>query len=250
MALKNEIFSTQSTLFTILDNNEVTEIGAMDRRVDQIGAQTAQNKSQLDDLGRLVDKNQARNEAGFVEINTSLVAINSEINDINRKLDNIDLDELADISTKLQDIETRLGFQEAVSKVLLDEVSLLKEKTSSGTRVFTNKTLYLKEMIHGSILSLQNTEDTDKWWVYGREYQVDYKVLAGHERWPDGRYRIYLTLPEMTTDSLPPGNYPPPVIGGSPVYFHIYTDKWYRYENFYAFIPAYDTVNSTDPELK
>lgn len=79
MALKEEIFEQNATLFQILDENEVTEVGAISIRVNNLSQEVQDNKLQLDGLALRVDNNQARNEQMFVQINTQLVADRTDI---------------------------------------------------------------------------------------------------------------------------------------------------------------------------
>jgi uncharacterized coiled-coil protein SlyX len=89
MALKEEIFDQNSTLFAILDENEVTEIGAISNSVNALSLVVDQNKLQLDGLAIRVDQQQARNEEQFVNFNTHILQNSDDINSINVRLFNV-----------------------------------------------------------------------------------------------------------------------------------------------------------------
>lgn len=105
MALKEEIFEQNSTLFAVLDENEVTEIGEIRSSVTNVQAELDQQKLQLDGLARVVDSNQARNEEQFVNFNTMLIATNSEVDKL--KTSNSQLvSEVSSLSANLLQLES------------------------------------------------------------------------------------------------------------------------------------------------
>lgn len=87
MALKEEIFDQNTTLFSVLDENEVTEIKTIQETVTAVEAQIDQQKLQLDGLAKVVDNNQARNEEQFVNINTTLVEMRSDVDKLQTTAD-------------------------------------------------------------------------------------------------------------------------------------------------------------------
>lgn len=109
MALKTEIFDQNTTLFNVLDENDVTKIGTLSSKVDHLNEEVGAVKLQLDGLARVVDQNQARNESQFVRINTSLVELQTSIDVIDSRLQAI--------GTKIQDID--------------EEITQLRENTIS-----------------------------------------------------------------------------------------------------------------------
>ncbi|QCH41359.1 VP3 [Haematobia irritans Nora virus] len=100
MALKTEIFDQNTTLFHVLDENEVTKFGALSLKVERLSEEVNAVKLQLDGLARLVDQNQARNESQFVQINTSLVGLQTSVDVIDSRLDAI--------GTKIEDMEQEI----------------------------------------------------------------------------------------------------------------------------------------------
>lgn len=129
MALKEEIFNKNSTLFKVLDVNEVTEIGSVSKEVQSLNEEVSRNKLQLDALARNVNENQARNEAKFVDINTQLVEDRTDIgnlettvqglttttetnttaiDDLNHSIESIS-DDIAEIEAKLESLENRIS---------------------------------------------------------------------------------------------------------------------------------------------
>lgn len=71
--IKDEIFDQNSTLFNVLDENEVTTITSLNKELDALDTRLGELKLQVDGLAIVVNQNQARNEAEFVRINTEIV---------------------------------------------------------------------------------------------------------------------------------------------------------------------------------
>lgn len=92
MALKEEIFKQNTTLFDVLDDNDITQIGTLDLRLTGLKNEVDANKLQLDGLARIVDQNQARNESQFVSINTQLIGINDNITNLNNAVEETNQD--------------------------------------------------------------------------------------------------------------------------------------------------------------
>lgn len=77
--IKDEIFETNSTLFQVLDKNEVTDIVSIRQEQERQNQLIQENKQQLDGLARVVDTNQANNASEFVRINTQFVEIEQSL---------------------------------------------------------------------------------------------------------------------------------------------------------------------------
>lgn len=82
MALKEEIFKQNSTLFEVLDENDITQISSINLKLNDVQDEVAANKLQLDGLAIIVDQNQARNESQFVSINTNFINLTTEVTNL------------------------------------------------------------------------------------------------------------------------------------------------------------------------
>jgi len=104
MALKEEIFDQNSTLFSILDENEVTEIGVIANSVNQLQGELDQYKLQLDGLAIRVDQQQARNEEQFVNLNTQIVQNTNDLVVANGRISTTTV-RLNNLSIEVMDLE-------------------------------------------------------------------------------------------------------------------------------------------------
>lgn len=124
MALKEEIFKQDSTLFRVLDENEITELGSLSKEVDQLAIQIDQNKTQIDALGKVVDNNQSRNEQQFVIINTQLVNDRTDIGKLQ--------DEQSQLKEEVTKVETAIAELEGnVENRFTDVYTKLNANTQS-----------------------------------------------------------------------------------------------------------------------
>nr|AWA82261.1 hypothetical protein [Drosophila melanogaster Nora virus] len=137
MALKEEIFKQDTTLFNVLDENEVTEIKLIQSAVTDVQTQVDQQKLQLDGLAKVVDNNQSRNEEQFVNINTMLVTANTEIDKLKTTTASLttDVDSLIIAVTEMSN-STQSGFDalnkrvnqlESVVTINTDKIASLGE---------------------------------------------------------------------------------------------------------------------------
>nr|UHK03226.1 MAG: hypothetical protein FuNoV2_gp2 [Hangzhou nora-like virus 2] len=89
MALKEEIFKQNSTLFEVLDENDITQISSINLKLNDVQDEVAANKLQLDGLAIIVDQNQARNESQFVSINTNFINLTTEVTNLESQVDQL-----------------------------------------------------------------------------------------------------------------------------------------------------------------
>nr|AKH67604.1 gp3 [Drosophila melanogaster Nora virus] len=144
MALKEEIFDQNTTLFAVLDENEVTEIKSIQSSVIAVKTQLDQQKLQLDGLAKVVDNNQARNEEQFVNINTTLVEMSSEVDKLTtttsqqvkqintlatalNELDQTTKDSLNTLNTTTESLKKQVLFN-------TDEITVLKVDVATVTQ--------------------------------------------------------------------------------------------------------------------
>nr|AKH67652.1 gp3 [Drosophila melanogaster Nora virus] len=144
MALKEEIFDQNTTLFAVLDENEVTEIKSIQSSVTAVKTQLDQQKLQLDGLAKVVDNNQARNEEQFVNINTTLVEMSSEVDKLTtttsqqakqintlatalNELDQTTKDSLDTLNTTTESLKKQVLFNS-------DEITVLKVDVATVTQ--------------------------------------------------------------------------------------------------------------------
>nr|APG78042.1 hypothetical protein 3 [Drosophila immigrans Nora virus] len=129
MALKQEIFEQNSTLFEVLDENEVMEIKEIQSSVTAVQTQVDQQKLQLDGLARKVDLNQARNEEQFVNFNTMLIATNTDVDKLKTTT--------ATLSVSVNNLERSVGELETTTQSNFDTIFrrlAITEETSSQNK--------------------------------------------------------------------------------------------------------------------
>ncbi|AHZ92150.1 VP3 [Drosophila subobscura Nora virus] len=122
MALKEEIFDQNTTLFSVLDENEVTETKQIQNSVTTVQTQIDQQKLQLDGLAKVVDQNQSRNEEQFVNINTIIVGMND------------DIDKLKITTTNLVQQTNSLNSSVAELETFVPRVNSLEVQTDANTK--------------------------------------------------------------------------------------------------------------------
>jgi molybdopterin converting factor small subunit len=135
MALKEEIFKQNTTLFDVLDDNDITQIGSINSRLTDIQNEVTANKLQLDGLARIVDQNQARNESQFVTFNTQITALNNEVNLLSTESQQLS-ETVDDLNDKFTSLETNVTNE--ISDVTLLVSNLQQEVNNLDTRVRDN----------------------------------------------------------------------------------------------------------------
>ncbi|UHK03069.1 MAG: hypothetical protein GABNV1_gp3 [Guiyang argiope bruennichi nora-like virus 1] len=147
MALKAEIFDQNTTLFSVLDENEVTEIGKISLRVDRLNNDLAAVKLQLDGLALVVDQNQARNEEQFVRLNTNIVSLQTGIDNLNDMVTNLEnsFTELSSLVSQFKD-------------EMIQELSEITNRIDKQNTVITN---------HTTLINRNTTR------IYEQQLQID-----------------------------------------------------------------------------
>lgn len=212
MALKGEIFEQNSTLFSVLDENEVTEIVAINNSVIALSAVVDQNKLQLDGLAIRVDQQQARNEEQFVILNTHVLNNSEDINSINVRMSNlttrvVELENSDnDNAALIGELETLVHGQESKISLLQSQVSDLTEaflelrstiepqvaqltaKTTNGVKILNGNQKYKIMDSNNRIMTIE-INVTNSSLCYGREYYIQCTSLPS-QPWVNGAYRI------------------------------------------------------------
>uniref|UniRef100_A0AAU7L0N4 VP3 protein n=1 Tax=Zeugodacus cucurbitae nora virus 4 TaxID=3159470 RepID=A0AAU7L0N4_9VIRU len=140
MSLKEEIFEQNSTLFHVLDENEVTEIGKFSAQLTSLEKEVGANKLQLDGLAKVVDQNQARTEQQFVQQNTLVQGLRVDVDRVEASLSSLDeavenvqgdVDDLEErVESTVDDINTRIDHVNSLLSEVKSDVNSLKETTS------------------------------------------------------------------------------------------------------------------------
>nr|ARO50051.1 envelope protein [Apis Nora virus] len=142
MALKEEIFDQNTTLFAVLDENEVTELAAISGSVNRLETQLDEYKLQLDGLARLVDQYQARNESQFVDLNTQIVTLNSDVSILTTRVSSL-ANTVSSLQTTVEDLDetTTTRFS-----TLNQQVDNLAVDVSSIQTVQNNQTVKVENL--------------------------------------------------------------------------------------------------------
>lgn len=155
--IKDEIFDTNSTLFQVLDDNQVTDIVNIQSQLNAQGELIQENKSQLDGLARVVDNNQAVNARNFVEINTKLVEFQNNFDDIDKTFEVVN-EELANSAREIQylrssvsALETTVGGLDYQFEGIQEDINTLKQDVSDNSEAI----LALRDNV---ILDLENLD--------------------------------------------------------------------------------------------
>jgi uncharacterized coiled-coil DUF342 family protein len=169
MALKEEIFEQNSTLFQVLDENEVTGIGAISTRVDTLSDTVDEYKLQLDGLALRVDTNQSRNEQMFVQINTQLVQDRNDIDTLQTTtrtltttVDSLSQELLnfeGDTETRFTDVYQRINTTTDDINALSTEVSTLSDQVDTLIADFESQQDEIGEL-QENIISLTNEQQS------------------------------------------------------------------------------------------
>lgn len=212
MALKEEIFEQNSTLFAVLDENEVTEIAAINNSVIALSETVEQNKLQLDGLAIRVDQQQARNEEQFVNINTHVLGNSDDINSLNVRMSSLtarvvelensdnNVEELIEeLETLVHGQETKISLLESqlsdLTEAFLDlrssiepQVAQLTAKTTNGVKILGGTQTYKIMDSFNRIMTIEiNIPNSSL--CYGREYDIWCTSLPT-QPWVNGAYRI------------------------------------------------------------
>lgn len=212
MALKEEIFDQNTTLFSVLDENEVTEIAAINNSVIALSETVDQNKLQLDGLAIRVDQQQARNEEQFVNINTHVLDNSDDINSLNVRMssltarvvelensDNNTGELIEELEVLVRGQETKISLLESqvsdLTEAFLDlrssiesQLAQLTAKTTNGVKILRGTQIY-KIMDNLNRIMTIEIDVTNSSVCYGREYNIQCTSLPS-QPWVNGAYKI------------------------------------------------------------
>jgi uncharacterized coiled-coil protein SlyX len=164
MALKEEIFEQNSTLFTVLDENEVTEIKQIQNSVTAVQTQIDQQKLQLDGLAKVVDQNQARNEEQFVNINTMIVGLTTDVDRLKTTTTNL-AGQVDSMSISVAGLEQQVV---AITDDIYPRLNNLEVQINANTNALTalegtiDDQQHSIESINDEIGELKDDVDTNK----------------------------------------------------------------------------------------
>lgn len=136
--IKDEIFETNSTLFQVLDKNEVTDIVSIRQEQERQEQLIRENKTQLDGLARIVDTNQANNAAEFVRINTQFVDIEQKFASLDLLVQDFNEDiagltrEVRYLDSYTRDLDNRVGMFEFDVDNVNNKIEELKRRADDG----------------------------------------------------------------------------------------------------------------------